>query len=351
MSAFQKATRKQAKIRIALTGPSGAGKTFSALLIASGIGKRIAVIDTENYSASICADRTEGPLAGIDFDIVELDPPYTVAKYLANIEDAEKSGYDVLIIDSLSHAWAGEGGLLNKKSALDARGGNSYVNWGQITPEQDKLVAKLLHCGVHLICTMRSKQDYILEMNDKGKQAPKKVGLAPIQREGMEFEFTTVFDLAMDHNAASSKDRTSLFDGQFFKPTAETGKKIKAWFMAGKPIPKAAPPLEPAQPASPAPGPAPEPEPEAQAEAMVSQAQLDGISAGIKKIKALGILDKTIWDAIRNRVQQVHRRDFAEPSELTGTEGKTVIDYLSAWETKLKAPKKADKPAAKEARA
>jgi hypothetical protein len=194
---------------------------------------------------------------------------------------------------------------------------------------------------------MRSKQDYVLEMNEKGKQAPKKVGLAPEQRPGMEYEFTTVFDLAMDHNAIASKDRTSLFDGQVFKPSKETGKKIMAWLMGGKPVP--APSQKPAQPATPAPESAPEPE--AQAEAMVSQAQLDGISAGIKKIKALGILDKTIWDAIRNRVQQVHRRDFAEPSELTGTEGKTVIDYLSAWETKLKAPKKADKPAAKGARA
>lgn len=329
MTQFKKAERRQSKIRIALTGPSGAGKTFSALLIASGIGKKIAVIDTESYSASICADRTDGPLAGLEFDIVELDPPYTVAKYLASIEDAEKSGYDVLVIDSLSHAWAGEGGLLDKKSALDARGGNSYTNWKQITPEQEQLVAKLLHCGVHLICTMRSKQDYILEMNEKGKQAPKKVGLNPIQREGMEFEFTTVFDMAMDHNAQVSKDRTSLFDGQIFKPTAETGKKIKAWFMAGKPATKpveakkAAPKADATEP--PAGGLMDDDGPN---DGLITQDDLNKLHAAIGRLRALGVLDPTIDKGIRKTVE----RDFAQTSEFTVTEGVAVLDYLTAWE-------------------
>ena len=114
MSAFQKATRKQTKLKIALTGPSGSGKTFSGLLIAAGIGKKIAVVDTENKSASLYADMSKGPLAGLAFDALEIEPPYTIAKYVEAIELAERGGYDVLIIDSISHAWAGEGGLLAK---------------------------------------------------------------------------------------------------------------------------------------------------------------------------------------------------------------------------------------------
>lgn len=348
MSVFQKAERKQAKLRLGITGPSGSGKTMSGLLIAAGLGKRIAVVDTENRSASLYAGMTTGPLAGIEFDILELEPPYTVDKFTAAIIAAEAEKYDAIFLDSISHEWAGEGGLLDKKSALDARpSSNSYTNWAGITKEHEAFKGKFLNANIHVLCSMRSKQDYVLEMNEKGKQAPKKVGLAPIQRDGMEYEFTVVFDLAMDHNAIVSKDRTSLFDGQVFKPTVETGKKLLAWLMGGKPTPKAAP--SPAQSAADAPMPGPEPE--SRAEALVSQAQLDSISAGVKSIKALGILDKTIWDAVRNRIQQVHHRDFAEPSELSETEGKTAIDYLAAWKVKLTAPKKADKPAAKEARA
>lgn len=354
---FQKATRKQAKLKIALTGPSGSGKTFSALLMASAIGKKIAVVDTENKSASLYADRNAGPLAGLAFDILEIDPPYTIAKYVEAVELAAKDGYDVLIIDSISHAWAGEGGLLSKKEALDQRGGNSYTNWAGITKEHEIFKARLLNCDIHLICTMRSKQDYVLEVNEKGKSAPKKVGLAPIQRDGMEYEFTTVFDLAMDHNAIASKDRTSLFDGQVFKPTAEVGKKIMAWLMGGKPVqkpvaapqpaPKADPKAQAEKPAAPAQGGQPgdfpgEPE-GGSTNGQVTQDQLNGISEGIKKLKALGIMEATVWKGIVAQVTKVHKRAFAEPSELTGGEGNTVLNYLAAWElhlsTTMKAPR------------
>jgi hypothetical protein len=240
MSPFRKAERRQVRLKIALTGPSGSGKTFSSLLIAAAIGKRIAVIDTENKSASLYADIESGPLAGIVFDILEIDPPYTIQKYLDGIATAEKDGYDVLILDSISHAWAGEGGLLDKKTALDARPhSNQYTNWGPITKEHEQFRARLLQSDIHIIATMRSKQDYILE-DTGGKKVPRKVGMAPIQRDGMEYEFTTVLDLAMDHNAMSSKDRTGLFDGQIFRPTIETGKLFMIWLNTGKPIEKPA---------------------------------------------------------------------------------------------------------------
>lgn len=229
MAAFVKAERKQAKLKLAITGPAGGGKTYSSLLMATGMGKKIAVIDTENGSASLYSDRFE-------FDTLVIEPPYTIAKYLEGIRAAESAGYDVLVIDSLSHAWAGDGGLLQKKEALDARGGNSYTNWASITKEQEQFKSALLNSDIHIIVTMRSKQDYVLETNEKGKQAPKKVGMAPIQRDGIEYEFTTVWDIAMDHNAHVSKDRTGLFDGQVAKLSKETGEAIMAWLRAGKAV-------------------------------------------------------------------------------------------------------------------
>lgn len=229
MSMFKKAERKQVKIKLALTGPSGSGKTYSALLLASGLSQKIAVIDTENNSASLYSDL-------VTFDVMTLQPPYSISKYLAAINDAVLSGYDVLVIDSISHAWAGDGGLLAKKESLDARGGNSFSNWSSISKEHEAFRSALLSCNIHLIVTMRSKQDYVLEINDKGKQQPRKVGLAPIQRDGIEYEFTTVFDIAMNHETTTSKDRTGLFDGLIFKITSDTGIKILEWISQGKKV-------------------------------------------------------------------------------------------------------------------
>jgi len=242
---FSKAQRKQVKLKLAITGPSGSGKTYSALLLASGLGKKIALIDTENDSASLYSDKFE-------FDSLNLTPPYSVDRYKEGIAMADAAGYDVLVIDQISHAWSGEGGLLAEKEALDARGGNSYANWARLTPKHEKFKSYILNAGLHVICTMRSKQDYVLEQNSKGRSAPRKVGLAPIQRDGMEYEFTTVLDIAMDHNAQVSKDRTGLFDGQTFKITKKTGEQLLAWLESApgqavasksqpRPIVKAAP--------------------------------------------------------------------------------------------------------------
>jgi len=329
---FIKAARKQHKPKLALTGPSGAGKTFSALLIASGMGKKIAVIDTENGSASLYADMDKGPLKGLAFDVLELEPPYTIDKYVRAIEAAQAEKYDVLVVDSISHAWAGEGGLLDKKDALDKRANtNSFTNWSGITKEHEQFKARILNAEVILICTMRSKQDYVLEINDKGKSAPKKVGMAPIQRDGMEYEFTTVFDLAMDHHAIASKDRTAMFDGQVFKPTKKTGEQIMAWLAGGKPVePKPAP--APAAEEFPAATQEPESAPAVHVTAEQSKKILDGIAA----LETLGTTSQTIWKGMSSEVKKKHGHEFAELVELTGTEAETVIDYLSRWAKHLR---------------
>lgn len=242
MSMFKKAEKSQVKLRIALTGPAGSGKTLGALLLAKGIaqGGKIAVIDTENGTASLYADNAKW---GVDFDVLELSPPYEIKFYLEALEAASKGEFAVVIVDSLSHAWAGEGGILQRKEAVDSRGGNSFTNWAKFTPEQNKLVNAVLHSKTNIICTMRSKTDYAM-VDRNGKQVPQKMGLAPIQREGFDYEFDVVLDVDVaTHTAQASKDRTDLFTGKTFQISEQTGKELLAWQKAGKAI---APKQEPA---------------------------------------------------------------------------------------------------------
>ena len=247
---FHKAERKKAKLRLALCGVSGSGKTYSALLMAQGLGGKIAMIDTENGSGELYANLCE-------YDVCQVTAPYTPEKYIASIKEAEKAGYDVIIIDSLSHAWAGEGGLLDKHDAISkaSRSGNSYAAWREITPLHNKLVDTILQSPCHIIASMRSKTAYEVVDDGSGKKAPKKIGMAPVQRDGMEYEFTVVMDLAVEsHIATASKDRTGLFDGQYFKPTIETGKQLLSWLDAGngewQPPAKEKPAADKPQPAS-----------------------------------------------------------------------------------------------------
>lgn len=237
---FKKAEKSQVKLKMLLTGISGTGKTYTALTVAKGMGaKKIVVLDSENGSASLYADL-------VDFDTCDIAAPYTTEKYITALKQAQKEGYDVIIVDSISHQWAGDGGLMSQKERLDASGkGNSYTNFAKITPVHEQFKAAILGCRSHVICTVRSKQDYFIEPNEKGKMAPRKVGLAPIQREGLEYEYDLVLDLDMDHQASASKDRTRLFDGKLFKPTAETGKQLVSWLSSGKPLSKAEPTDEP----------------------------------------------------------------------------------------------------------
>lgn len=228
---IRKAERKKAKLRLGIAAPSGAGKTYSALLLAFGLGGKIGLVDTEHGSGDLYAHLG-------DYDIISIEAPYTVDKYVKAIKAFEEAGYTTIILDSLSHAWAGDGGLLDKQGKMADRGTNSFAAWRTITPEHNNLVDSMLRSPCHIIATMRAKQEYVLETNDKGKQQPKKVGMAPVQREGMEYEFTVMLDVDMNHIASASKDRTSLFDGQFFKIDQATGQKLLAWLDTGIEAPK-----------------------------------------------------------------------------------------------------------------
>lgn len=227
---IRKAERKKAKLRLGIAAPSGAGKTYSALLLAFGLGGKVGMIDTEHGSGDLYAHLG-------DYDIIGIEAPYTVQKYLQAIKAFEAAGYSSIIIDSLSHAWAGDGGLLDKQGKI-AGNGNGYAAWRTVTPEHNALVTAMLSSSAHIIATVRSKQDYVQEKDDKNKTVIRKVGLAPVQRDGLEYEFSVMLNIDDQHIASASKDRTGLFDGQYMKITTDTGKMLLAWLETGVEAPK-----------------------------------------------------------------------------------------------------------------
>lgn len=218
---FKKACKKQQKLRLLLEGASGSGKTYSALLIAKAMGKKIAVIDTEKGSASLY-DKL------VDFDVCELKPPFTPESYILAIKEAEKAGYDVLIIDSISHEWSGKGGCLDIQSGLGGR----YQDWAKVTPRHNAFIETILQSNLHIIATARTKADYETT-NQNGKMKVEKVGLKTEQRDGLDFEFTLVFRLNENHFASATKDRTSLFNGKESIIDENIGKSLLEWLNDG----------------------------------------------------------------------------------------------------------------------
>lgn len=232
---FKKAERKAVFLKIGISAPSGAGKTFSALKIAHGIcgdWSKIALIDTENGSGELYSN-----LGG--YSVCGIEPPFTPQKYMETINAAVDAGFEVLIIDSLSHAWTGEGGLLDMqaKATQASKSGNSYTAWRDITPQHNKLVDTILQAKCDVIITTRAKAEYVTT-DDNGKKGYKKIGLAPIFREGLEYEMTTFFELSQEHIATASKDRTGLFDNKNFTPDESTGKLFVEWRNGGAELPK-----------------------------------------------------------------------------------------------------------------
>lgn len=236
MGNFQEVVRAKSKLRMALTGVSGAGKTLGALYIAYGLTgdwSKIAVIDTEHERARMYANRTD--LGTGKFLYCPLYPPYTAERYTSLVKEAASVvGPDgVVIVDSFSHAWNNEGGVLDVKDRIAAQAGkNSYTAWNKAGKVQNSLVNTILAVGCHTIVTMRSKMDYVMQENERGKTQPVKVGLAPVQRDDTEYEFDIVLDIARSHIATASKDVTFLDKyGEIITP--ELGRQLKAWLDDG----------------------------------------------------------------------------------------------------------------------
>jgi DNA polymerase III delta prime subunit len=248
--AFHKAAKRKLKARVAVCGPTGAGKTWTGLqLLRSLVGEhgKIAVIDTENKTASkYLGDAID------DFDVDEFES-FELERYIKAIKAAAEAGYDGLLVDSLTHAWAGKGGALEKvdsvAAAQAARGWangkkDNFSAWREVTPLHNELVETLIRFPGHLVVTMRSKMEYAKDENGKIR----KLGMAPIQREGVEYEFDVVCDMDVDHNLIVSKTRCKALDGKMFKkPEGESlAKPLLSWLNDGaeeapKPAPQPAP--------------------------------------------------------------------------------------------------------------
>lgn len=241
MVQFSTVTRAKSKARIAVVGPSGAGKTLSALYLAYGFTgdwAKIALIDTEHERGRFYANRSD--LGTGKFLYAALTPPYTPDKYIDYVRSAAQAvGEDgVVIIDSFSHAWDNEGGVLEIKSEIAKRQGkNDYTAWDEAGKVQNNLVNTLLSVSCHTIITMRTKMAYAMEVNDRGKTVPVKIGLAPVQRENTEYEFDICFQLNREHIACVSKDTTFL-DKWSGVITPELGAQLKEFLEQGEDLPR-----------------------------------------------------------------------------------------------------------------
>jgi hypothetical protein len=226
---LQNAERKRVKLRLNIASPSGFGKTYSALLLAYGMTnnwEKIAVIDTENKSASLYSHLG-------NYKTLELTPPFTPDRYITAIRMCEDVGMEVVIIDSITHVWKGQGGLLEYQNALGGR----YQDWAKATPLYQRWLDAILQSKAHIITTNRKKQGYNM-ITEGNKTRVEKAGLEDEIRDGYEYEMTLALEIVNDrHMAKASKDRTQLFvDKPEFVITTETGKRILEWCNEGKEI-------------------------------------------------------------------------------------------------------------------
>lgn len=241
---FKKAVRRQAKLRLAIEGPSGSGKTWTSLCIARGLvgpEGRIALIDTERGSAALYSDAH-------DFDVLELHDNFSPDRYHAAIRAAEGAGYDVIVIDSLSHSWEAAGGI-QEIADRNKKGGNTWSGWAAATPAYRALVDAMLGSPLHVIATMRTKTEWAEEKDERGKVKYQKVGTAPVMRAGIDYEFTIVCDMDLEHNLEVTKSRYSPLAGrQLRHPGQEIGVELAQWLAGGAPVePTEAVPQEAAQ--------------------------------------------------------------------------------------------------------
>ena len=234
MGPFAKAVKHESKLRLAVTGPSGSGKTYTSLAIAAALadGKPVAVVDTEHGSASKYADL-------FAFDVVNMEAPFHPDRFVEMIREAGKAGYGVIVLDSLTHAWQGTGGMLDLVDEIAKRktGGNGFAAWKDATPIQNRMIEAIVGAPIHVIATLRSKQDYVQDKDDRGKTTIKKVGMAAQQREGFEYEFDVVMDMDIDNNGIVSKTRCPALTGRVFSKPGRDVANILADWLRGAPAP------------------------------------------------------------------------------------------------------------------
>jgi hypothetical protein len=294
---IRKARRSATKLRILLTSPSGGGKTYGALLMADGLGGKTVVIDTEEGSSDLYDELH-------DFDVIDLKPPFTPERYIEAITAAEAAGYEVIVIDSVTHCWSGKGGCLELVDDIAKAQfrGNTWSAFSVITPRWRAFVDAILRSSAHVICTGRSKTE-TAQVEDHGKKKVAKLGMKLEARDGLEYEFTTVLDLVHDgHYATVSKDRTGIFSGDPKPISVETGRRLAAWLAGAE--------------AAPQPEPAPAPAP-AVARARADVNQIRGYIRAATTVRTLG--------KITARIDELVAED-----QITGKEWSELTDMVSA---------------------
>jgi hypothetical protein len=359
--ALQRATRKQAKLRLAMCGPAGSGKSYTALLVAKGLISALApealsatIADSDIKVGVIDSERRSSELYAhlLPFVPVHLSPPYSVEKYAKALDELEAHGCLVGIIDQISHAWAGPGGVLEYVDALKSSARNGLSPWQKATPKQHEFIDRILRSPMHIIVTMRSKTEWVIEeqINQRGekKQVPRKVGMAPVQREGVEFEFTTMLDMDSGE-AAPTKDRTGLFGeiGTRQRLDETTGVRLAAWLNEGDeyvpPPPKDLPPgtyVKPAnyvEPPDPMPkvkealddmvdnGFPPDPEP------MVSLEQMEQMAEACKvRAKAIGMKGKNAY--VELCLAALKEFEVEKRHDLPVRHLEAFLDLVAHWE-------------------
>lgn len=231
---FTRATKEQSRLRLALSGPSGSGKTYTALtlamVLASAHRGRTALIDSEHGSARKYADL-------FDFDHLDM-ASFHPDTYTAAIQEAGQAGYPVLVVDSITHEWTGPSGILDLHDrAASKRGGNSFAAWADVTPLHHRFIEAILSSPCHVIATLRTKMAYSQELDERGKQVVRKLGLKPIQRDETEYEFDVWADLDQDNTLVVAKSRlTELHGAVIRKPGRELGEQLIEWLGRGAPI-------------------------------------------------------------------------------------------------------------------
>jgi len=240
---FSEANRSKSSIRIGIMGPTFSGKTYSAVLLARGlVGEkgRIAFVDCEGGEANLYANITK-------FDILTLEPPYTPEKFIEAIESAQASGYDAIILDTISHEWSGEGGILDDQAAIENKDSKRrWSCWGELTPRHNRFLNTMIRSPIHIITTMRMKMQYVVDTVD-GRNTPRKIGLGPIQRDNVEYEISVLLEMDGSHTATIVKDKTQILGGlgDVFRPTIETGNALRVWIEEGIDVVKKQTPVEP----------------------------------------------------------------------------------------------------------
>lgn len=230
---FKPATREASYARIAITGPSGSGKTYTALALATALSDSVGVIDTERGSASKYVG-----LNGWQFQTVQPDK-YAPLSLVETLGVAAGAEFGCVVIDSFSHYWMGVDGMLEQVDNR-AHGSNTFSGWKEVRPEERRMIDALAAYPGHVIVTMRSKTEYVIEENDRGKKVPRKVGMKPEQREGIEYEFDLVGDMDLDNTLTVVKSRIhTLAKALIPLPGEELATEILSWLSDGEKIPTA----------------------------------------------------------------------------------------------------------------